>query len=149
MKFFILILIISIFLQTSFVPVNLALILLLSRAYVVDEKMNLYLAFISGIMLGILSSQNIGFWPLIFLVVVKIVGLMRRLPISANFLTILPVSFLLIGLVDLAKSFILNQTFNWNLFLVEVIVTLPIYILVSFLEDRFVPKADIKLKIRN
>lgn len=149
MKLFILILIISIFLQTSFVPLDLSLILLLSRAYVTDEKINLYLAFISGVLLGILSSQNIGIWPLIFLIVVKIAGLMRQLPISANFLTILPISFFLLGLVHLTKSFFLNQSLNFNFFLLDLIITLPIYILISFWEDRFVPKADIKLKIRN
>lgn len=148
MKLFYLILILSIFLQTSFIPFNLCLIILLCRSYVVEERLNLYGAFISGLFLSLLSGQNLGFWALIFLVVVKLASLIRKLPVSTNILTILPLSLILITFVSFLEKIFLNKTIDWRLVTVEVALSLPIFFLVRFWEDRFVVHSETRLKLK-
>jgi hypothetical protein len=148
MKIYIFLLILAAFLQTSFVPFNLVLLLLIARAYVIDDSTNLYAAFASGIFLGILSSENIGFLALTFLIAVKIASLMRKLPISTNVLTIIPVSFIIILLVTLSQNLLFSESLNLPLIIQETIISLPIFLGMRFWEERFLGKSDLRLKIK-
>src|SRR5256885_1337250 len=112
MKFFILLLIIASFLQASFIPVNLVLLLLISRAFIIEDKSNYYLAFFAGLFLGIVSIYNIGLWPLIFLLLVKVINLSKKLPLSKNILSLIILSLGLIGLVGYSQSVMYHQFFD-------------------------------------
>ncbi|MBI3486002.1 hypothetical protein HY025_03585 [Candidatus Daviesbacteria bacterium] len=147
MKLFILILVLAIFLQTTLTPIDLCLMLLICRSFIVDEKINYYLAFFNGIFLGVLTSQNLGFFALFFLITVKLISLIKKTALTANFLSILPVAFLILLTQSFLEKFFFNQTINFNKIYVEVILILPIYLLVRFWEERFIVRPGIKLKI--
>ncbi len=142
MKTYFLIFTLACFIQSSFLPINLCLSLLVARSYVVDDNLNYILAFYIGILLGILNPINLGAWALGFLILVK-------LPFSQNILTILPVCFLLILGVTFVESWILQSSINyWKIF-VEFILIIPFYAIFHFWEDLFVMSPGIKLKIRS
>lgn len=147
MKIFTFLLILSVFFQTAFLPVNLCLILLISRSFAYEESKNYLAAILAGLFLGLLSSINLGFWPIVFLLTVKLVHIIRRLPIAANFLTVIPTSFVIIMLNFYAESLIFGTRINFAKIIWETALTLPFYILVRFWEERFVVKPEMKLKI--
>lgn len=147
MRLFIFALVLTAFLQTSFLQFPLCLSMLICRSYVVDEKQNYYLAFAAGLLLGFLSTQNVGFWALIFIFVVKVVHMIKKLPFTANTITILPVSFILTAAVSLLESFIFSSSFNIYNPILAAIFSLPILIAIRFWEERFTVRPGIKLKI--
>lgn len=135
--------------QSSLLPINLCLLAIIAKSFARHGKENYYLALLAGITLGILSTVNLGFWALIFLIVVWITHLVRKLPITANFFTILPVSFGIILIVTLLESFFLNQKINNWIIIIESILTLPLFVLIKIWEERFVVRDDIKLKLKS
>ncbi len=145
-SFFIILL--SAFLQTTFLPLNLCLILIICRSYALEERQNYYLALFAGIVLGFLNSQNLGFWPLIFLIVVKITHLVKKLPVTANFLTIIPVAFIQLALVKWLESLIFKSTLNFFFVIVETVLALPLFILIKLWEERFIANKEIKLRLK-
>lgn len=148
MKLFIFILILAAFLQSSFIPINLCLILLICRSLALDEKANYVIGFITGLFLGILTSVNLGFWPLIFVIVVKLVHLSRKSPISAYALTILPLTFSISLLVLYIQTFIFSQTFNITPAITQAALALPLFFLIRFWEERFELRPEIKLRVK-
>src|SRR3989338_8694347 len=122
MRLFLLILVLVSFLQAAFLPVNLCLIIILVRSFVVSDRGNYYLAIFTGILLGFLAGVNLGFWAVIFLLVVKITTMIRKLPIAANYWTILPYSFLIILLVSLLQRFLFSESINIYLVLIDTIL---------------------------
>lgn len=148
MKLYLPILLLSALIQTSFLPLNLCLIFLICKSFETYDQANFYLAFIAGLMLGILGAVNLGFWPLTFLMVVWITHTLKKLPLVANFLIILPISFLIISLVSFTQSLIFAQKLPISLIAVETILTLPALLAVRFWEERFIPKNEIKLKLK-
>jgi hypothetical protein len=148
MRVFIFIFILAAFLQTAFIPINLCLILLICRSFALEDDLNYWMGFFGGIMLSALSSANLGFWTFAFLITVKFIQLAKILPISSNFFTIIPISFIVISLVGLLESFFFEQSFNLMKVFIETAITLPTYILVRFWEDRFMMRQDVRLKIK-
>jgi len=149
MKFYILLLIIGGFLQTSFLPLNLILILIIGRALVTDDLANYYLAFFGGIFLSILAVTNLGFWPLALLTVVKLAYLSKKLPLSKNGLTAFAIGLILIFGIDFGEAKILQRSFQLNRAIIEAVLLVPIYYFLKFWEQRFIVKPEVKLKIRN
>lgn len=147
MKLFIFILLIAAFLQTSFIPLNLCLIILICRSYAIHQKENYYLALYAGIFLGILSSANLGFWPLIMIPTVFIIHTIRLLPITGRVLTIIPVALLLLLASSGLEKLILNTAFVWWYPMISSIIALPIFIVIREWEERFITKKGIKLKL--
>ncbi len=145
MKTFILILIIAAFLQSSFIPINLVLILLISRSLSLIDQANLAAAFLGGILLGLLSAANLGFWALVFLMVVKLIELIKKLPFSVNILTIIPVSLLLILAVEYSQQLLLGQTLSLTKVIVETVLVLPTYFVFNLLErGAFTPELKLR-----
>lgn len=147
MRLFIFTLILASFIQTAFLEIPLCLTMLICRSFVTEEKQNYYLAFFSGLLLGLLSTQNIGFWPLIFLVIVKLTHLIRKLPFTANFLSIVPITFILLTLALYSESLISNSKIIFGNIYLSTILSLPIFLMIKFWEERFTVKPGIKLKI--
>jgi hypothetical protein len=149
MNVFIGLLIFAAFLQTSFVGINLVLLLIASRSFVIETRSNYFLAFGAGILVGILSAQNIGYWPLILLITVKIAHLIRKLPFSISILTFIPVLILSLSVATGVEYLFLKQTINWVKVAVEFIVGIPIFLFIRFWEDRFmIHSQSVKLRMR-
>ena len=149
MNVFIGLLIFAAFLQTSFVGINLVLLLIAARSFVIETRSNYFLAFGSGILVGILSAQNIGYWPLILLITVKIAHLFRKLPFSISILTFMPVLILSLTTATGVEYLFLKQTINWVKVGVEFIVGIPLFLFIRFWEDRFmIHTQSVKLRMR-
>lgn len=147
MKTFILFLTLAIFLQTTIIPANLCLIIIVCRGLIVDDRVNFYIVFILGVALGLLLSVNIGFYALIFLFLSYLLSIFKKSSFSSNFLLFLPIAFLSYFFTALLEKLFLNQTISLYKILFELLLTIPIYFMIRFWEERFVPKAGIKLKI--
>lgn len=147
MRYFIFLLLLSAFLQTAFIPLNLCLLLMICRSYAIEERENYYLGFASGIFLSILTATNLGFWTFIFVLYVKIIHAIRRLPVTARGVTIIPVSFLLFSFSAFLEYLIMGVSFSFFSVLISSLLSLPIYLVIKIWEDRFIAKPEIKLKV--
>ncbi|MDO8573372.1 MAG: hypothetical protein Q7R77_01340 [Candidatus Daviesbacteria bacterium] len=139
MKTLIIILIIASFLQTTVLPVNLGLIILICRAYLRADRANLYLAFVFGIFIANLNLINLGIGSFIYLLAVTIVQALSKLRLAANPLLIVPISFMLLSLDQLA---------SWDLskILISSFLSLPIFYAIRLWEERFIVQKEIRLK---
>jgi hypothetical protein len=147
MKLFIFIFFLLTLLQTSFVPLNLCLILLICRSYASHQRSNYYLALAGGLYLGILSAANLGFWPIVMLMVVLLMHIIRLLPITARYLTVIPVTLVVVLAVSWIENFFLKTPLIWWYPVISAMIALPVYIVVREWEDRFVAKPGIKLRV--
>lgn len=146
MKTFLLFLSLFAFLQSAFLPINLVLVLLIARDLVVEDRDNLLLAFFGGLILSFLSQINLGYFPLIFILTVKLNALLKKLPVSLNPLMIFLYGSLLITLAALLNSFFVSQQLTIAVHLIEAILVLPSYYLVKLWEERFLVKSQ-KLRV--
>jgi cell shape-determining protein MreD len=147
MKTFIVALIIAALFQTSFLPISLVLLLLISRSLILSEKSNLYLGFFFGLLIGVLSSINAGFYSLFFLIIIELVSLIKKTPFTANFLLIIPIAFASLLFLALGQRLFLGETINFWPILLGTILSVPIYLIVRFWEERFVVAPPVKLKL--
>lgn len=148
MRLFIILFLLSAFIQTSFLHLNIALILIICRSFISEDSDNYFIAFFLGLILGILSAQNIGFWPAVFLVSVKIIHLLKKLPISSHFLIILPATLMIATLAAYLEKVFLGGSINYLKIIIETVISLPVYLMIRFWEERFVVRPEVKLKIR-
>lgn len=141
------ILVLLAFLQSTILPFNLVFLWLLSRAFLVEEKANYYLAFFLGLLLSLLLNYPLGFLSLIYLLAVLTIRLIKAAQLSSSWLAILPLSALLL-LLDLgAKSLILKNSLDFSSLIWQIILILPIFFLLKFWEERLIIKSEIKLKL--
>ncbi len=147
MKLFIIVLILACLIQTSFLPVNLCLILLICRSLARPDSNNLYLAFAAGIFLGILSSLNIGFYALAFLIIIEIVELLKNSRITSNILTVVPISAVLFLGLAVTEKIVLGMSINFWIISIDALLSLPFFVAVKFWEERFIVLPDVKLKL--
>ncbi len=147
MKYLIIVLILLSFLQTTILPINLVLLLILCRAFLVDEKVNFYLAFSFGLLLSFLTNSPLGLMSLVFLTGVVLVSILKRSPVLATLISILITVGLLLGLYQLVDGLIYKQQFSWIVFFAQLVLIIPVYIGLSLWEERFVVKSQVKLKL--
>ncbi len=147
MKTFLLFLLFFAFLQSAFLPIDMVLVLLIARSLVIEDRENLFLAFFGGLLLSFLTQVNLGYYPLIFILIVKLAGLFKKLPVSFNPFMVFGSGTLLIILVALINSFFISQQLEVYPHLIEVILVLPVYYLIKFWEERFVIKSHTKLRV--
>lgn len=148
MRLFIVLLVLSAFVQSAFLPVNLCLVLIISRSFVEERSSNLIASFLCGIFLGLLTATNIGFWAVTFLIVSKVLHILRNLPLTNNPRLIVPIALIVIVVVSFLEQIFLGQKINLLKIGVETLLTIPVFIFIRFWEDRFVVKAPTRLKIR-
>ncbi len=148
MKTIIFILIILSFIQTTILPINLVLIVLLSRALVRPDKSNLYLAFGFGLFLSLISLEPLGFKSLTFLILVQLTENLSRSRFSANQFLIIPI-VIVFSTLDLAATAIFSQQsiIIWPQVVIEGVLSLPIFFIVRIWEERFIIKKGIKLRV--
>lgn len=141
MKTLIFFLIIASFIQTTILPVDFVLLILISRAYLKSDKANLYLAFAFGLLVGFLNLSNLGFVSLIYLLIVTGTRILSKLRLAGNPLLIVPVSFGFLSLIHITD-------FRFSAVLLSSLLSLPILYLIRLWEERFVVQKEIKLKIK-
>lgn len=147
MKTFLMIIILCSFLQSAFLGINLVLVFIIARSLATDDKSNLYLAFVGGISLSFLTQVNLGYWPLILLLVSKITSAARFLPVSLNPLMIFLVGGVQIVLVAVANMLISGFELKFLNIILEAVLVIAAFYLARAWDERFVVKREIKLRI--
>lgn len=148
MKTLIIILIIAAFLQTTILPLDLVLMILICRSYIKTEKENLYLAFFTGLLISHLNLTLIGLQSILYLVLIQITQILSKSRLAGNSLVIIPLSFILFSLNQITNSIVLHQTIQiFPGVLIESILSLPTLFLIRLWEERFIVNKAIKLKI--
>lgn len=148
MRILILVLIMSALLQTTILPLDLVLMILLLRSLIKSEKINLYLAFGFGLLISHLSVSPLGLYSIFYLIFAEICQLMAKSTLSANVLVVVPVTVLMLVLNNVLISFILGQTIEiWPKILYLFLLSIPTYIILRFWEERFIIKPEIRLRV--
>lgn len=149
MKAIVFILIISSFLQTTVIPLNLVLIILISRSFLKPATANLFLAFSFGLLVAHLSLNNLGVQSLTFLLIIQIAQVISKTRFAIHSLLIVPLIFILLSANALVLSLLNHQSAQiFPGILIESIVSLPVFYLIRFWDSRFVVQKNIKLKFR-
>lgn len=134
--------------ETTWLSYSVVVLALIIRSFIAPQKENYYLAFGFGILLSILLNQPIGILAILFLILVFIVQTIRLSQIASFWLFILPLSVCLLILFELAEQVFLGISLNFSNLIWQGIWVLPIYFLIRFWEERFVPQKDIRLKVK-
>lgn len=149
MKLLVTFLIILAFLQTTIIPIDLVVIILILRSYVKNDQANLYLAFGIGLLVAHLSASTLGLQSLIYLLLVQIARSFANSRFSENILIFLPVTALLLIMNNFFTAYASNKSVDlWPEILIEVLLSIPLYYLIKAWEERFTFKREIKLKFR-
>lgn len=135
------------FLQSGIISLNLVLAFLLSRAFVINNKNNYWLAFLFGLLVSLLLGLPLGALSLLYILMVAVVYLLKRAEFSSYWLILLPLLFIFFSADQFFQGLLGHYSLNWMTVIFEVIAALPIFIFVKFWEERFVPPENIKLKI--
>jgi len=136
LKTLIIILIIVSFLQTTIWPLDLVLVILISRAYLKAQKSNLFLAFFLGLLISHLTLDPLGAKSMVYLIVVQIIQVLSKSRLAGHPFLVVPLTFILV----LADNGLLPAV--W-----ASIVSLPIFYSLKMWEERFIPTKEIKLRI--
>ncbi|MFA5933539.1 MAG: hypothetical protein WCV81_04655 [Microgenomates group bacterium] len=141
------ILILFSFLQEAFLPFNLVLLALVSRAFVVTEKENYYLAFIFGLILSFLAGYPLGSLSIIYLILVLIIHIFRKIQFAHHPVVVIPVAVVALLVDQLARSLMLGSNIELGQIPVQIILVIPVYFAVLLWEERFIVRKEIKLKV--
>lgn len=139
------------FLQGALLPYDVVFLVIITRSFVTDDQGNFWLAFGFGIFLSLLLGFSLGSLSILYLLAVLLVRVIRRLELSSHWLAILLFSLFLLGLNHLVRGFLagssLFSSIGVSALIVEAVLILPVYLLVQFWEERFIPRSDIRLKL--
>lgn len=148
MKTLIIVLIISSFFQSTILPMDLVLIILLCRAYLKRDKINLVLAFAFGLFVGHLNLQPLGPQSLIYLILVQATQILSKSRLAGNSLLIMPIILILSSINIIATPLFIHQSIHLiPQVLNNTLASLPIFYLVRLWEERFVVRKEIKLRL--
>ena len=142
MKTLIGVLIFIAFLQTSVLPLNIVLIILICRSYLRTDKANLFLAFAFGLLLSYLNLNLMGFLSFVYLIIIQATQILSKTRLAGNSLLIVPLVFIALSINDL-----LLRDFNLTKIILESIFSLPIFYIVRIWEERFIVRKEIRLKV--
>lgn len=147
MKTLTVILIITSLVQSTLIPLDLVLLILISRALIRPDKTNLFLAFGFGLFNSILNLTTLGFESLFYLLVVEILMSLAKTRVAANALLIIPLSLGPLFLHQLFISILTHSTLQFfpKIFF-EALLALPIFYLTKIWEERFIVRKEFKLK---
>ncbi len=148
MKTLVLILIICSLIQSTVLPFDLVLIILICRSYISSDKSNLFLAFSFGLFNSVLNLTTLGLTSLVYLSLVAVTASLSKSRLAGNLLLIVPLNLFLLSIYQLVLSFFLHQSLElFPNVLLEALLSLPIVYLLKLWEVRFVARKDIKLRI--
>ena len=137
------------FLQEAFLPFNLVLLVLVSRAFVVSEKENYYLAFAFGLLLSFLAGFSLGVLSITYLSLVFVIHMFRRIQFVTHPVIVIPIAAVSLFLDSTIRSLFISSSLNLMSFITQIILIIPVYFATLFWEERFIPKKDIKLKVKS
>src|SRR5258708_1726552 len=137
------------FFEATWLPFSLIVLVLIIRSFVIPDKFNYFLAFGFGLLLSILTNQTVGFLSLIFLILVKVVQIIRISQLASSWFFILPISFALLILFSLIESLTGHSSFSLGSIMLQMILVLPIYLVLRFWEERFTPQKEVRLKVKS
>lgn len=147
MKTLVSFLIIAAFLQTTILPVNLVLIILICRSYLKIDKVNLILGFWFGLLVSFLSITPLGLQGLLYLIFIAISQSLSKIRLAGNPLLIIPLTLFFLSLDQIAFLLVNHEPLKLPLGLVlESLLSLPVLYLLKIWEERFIVKKEIKLK---
>lgn len=146
MKTLIIILIIAAFLQTTILPIDLVLLILICRAYIKSERANLYLGFAVGLLVSHLNLASLGLQSLVYLVAVGLTESLSRLRLAGNPLLIIPISLVFLSLNQVLNSLGSQYIFEFPKVIFTSFLALPTLYLIRFWEERFIVRKEIKLR---
>lgn len=164
MKTLIAILIIASFLQSTILPLDLVLIILICRAFISEgnsvlisggknlfikkDSNNLFLAFAFGLFVSHLNGNLLGFQSIIYLLIIFSTHLISKSRFSKNAYLFIPLSLVFLSFNALAFSFFENQSSNlFPKVALETMLCIPAFTLLRFWEERFIVKREIKLRV--
>ena len=148
MKTLILVLIICSFIQSTILPIDLVLIILICRSYIVSDKINLILAFSFGLLNAHLNLTTLGLTSLIYLLLVAITESLSRSRLAGNSLIIIPLCLFLMSINQILPSIFTHQSVVlFPKILFEALLSLPILYLIKAWEERFIVRQGIKLRV--
>lgn len=149
MKTLIVVLILTSFLQVTLVPLDLCLMVLLLRSFIRPSSDNLYLAFGLGLLVSILNQSQLGLESVIFLFFTELVYFVSKSTLTRNLYSSVAILGLFLVLYQVIEGLIYHQTIQfWPKVPIEVLVSLPLYIVIRVWEERFITRKDIKLKVK-
>lgn len=142
MKTLIVLLIIISFIQTTVMPLDLVLIILICRSYLKASDSNLFLSFAFGLLIGHLNLTPLGIESIIYLCLVQITQVLSKTRLAGNSLLIIPLSLILLSINHLALN-----NFTLPKVILESLLSLPILYIVRIWEERFIVRKEIKLRV--
>lgn len=146
MKTLIIILIAAAFLQTTILPIEFVLLILICRAYIKSGKENLYLAFAFGLLVSHLNTASLGLQSMVYLAIVLMTESLSKLRLAGNPLLIVPISLVFLFLNQIFFSMINHQSLEVSNIIFASLLSLPILYLIRFWEERFIVQREIKLR---
>lgn len=148
MKTLILILITLSFLQSTILPLNLVLIVLICRAFIKIDKANLYLSFGFGLFISNLNLWQLGVESCVYLIIIQMVHSLSKTRFASNSLLIVPISLFFLSFDQILISlFTRGSLVIWPKVFIEAIVALPAFYVIRVWEERFIVRKEIKLKV--
>lgn len=135
------------FLQGALLPLDLVLIFLLARSFVVSGKENLWFAFSFGLLVSLLQGFPLGFFSLVYLAAVAASHLTRKTHLASHWIAVVPLSVVFLLIEHFLVNLLFGPTVNLRLFFVEIALVLPFYFALRLWEERFVVGKEIRLKI--
>lgn len=147
MKGMIVILIIAAFLQSTILPIDLVLLILICRAYTKPDRSNLYLAFVFGLFISHLNLTRLGLQSLIYLIIVQATQVLSGSRLAGNPLLIVPITFVFLSLDQVANTLLTHQILDFPRIIIASFLSLPILYIVRLWEERFIVRKEIKLRM--
>src|SRR3972149_4173592 len=140
----IIVLILASLLQTTLLPVDSVLLILIARSFIVDEKNNLWLAFWFGLLVALLTGLSLGVLSLVYMAMVILAGIIKRTQFASNPLIIFPLTIILVTFTQLLENLFFGIKLNLSLIFLQTTLMLPIYLILQCWEERFIPRKEIK-----
>ncbi len=147
MKTFIAVLIICSFIQSTILPVDLVLIILICRSYLRESGTNLFLAFGFGLLSDHLNLNLLGLTSFLYLILVQVTASLSKSRLAGNPLLIVPLTLFLLALYQIAISNFTHHSPQFPKIFLESLLSLPTFYLLRLWEERFTVRKEIKLKV--
>lgn len=148
MKTLVMILTVAAFLQSTILPVNLVLIILICRSYLKTDKGNLFLAFAFGLLVGHLNLDPLGLQVMMNLLIVLATETLAKSRLAGHPLLIVPGTIGLLSLNALVNSVVTAQSVQaYPQIVWEGLISLPIFYFLRLWEERFTISKEIKLRV--
>ncbi|MCL4367469.1 hypothetical protein M1563_04860 [Patescibacteria group bacterium] len=147
MSAIVLFLILLSFLEATILPGPWVLVALIARSFIIDSKSNYYLAFAFGLLIALLTATPLGILSLIYLIIVKIVHLLSKLPFSSKWWMVVPICLVMLILAEGLQSLVFHYSINFIQIILQTIASVPLYFLLRIWEERFYPQKEVRLKI--